>query len=565
METNNEIELLNILSNNYYNSAWKGHFEFATWLTKKIKPDVIVELGVDYAHSTFSFAGAKIGHIYGIDSFEGDVHAGIKNTFDIVTCFNEKLISEKLINNNITFIKGYFNEVVKTFDKQIDILHIDGLHTYAAVKDDYESWVNKTHSNSIVLFHDVTSYPESVGKLFSEIQTPKFYFSHSAGLGVLCSNEQLLTDILTDVTIPHKEHIVNLMHYDNKYKIEYGTKDIRKDITNLVLYTCIEHDTIIIPKNDDARATLFGDPLPGVVKSIYIHDINNNHTMDYDHTITVKLNINNVYKNSATQTVCFLHSCNLPNKGTKRLEYLVKNIKLSGIECILDKIYVNNIGIPIDNTFGDKYEICNYSDDPKLYEIPTINKMKDFANDNPNTHVLYLHTKGVSFDDNYTQENDWIDMMLHFLVTKYKNCIYKLNTGYNTIGCNYSGEINKTIFQHLMPYPLLHYSGNFWWANTNYLKTLPYLSESIIVKNDAEFWLHTNSPTYYNCHNSDINHYALTYPITKYIFDNSNAPIDTVINTTINTTIVSLHPTEPYEAGPDEILSMYLSDDGEDD
>ena len=38
------------------------------------------------------------------------------------------------------------------------------------------------------------SYPDSVGKVFNDIQYPKFYFTHSAGLGVVCKTQILLME-----------------------------------------------------------------------------------------------------------------------------------------------------------------------------------------------------------------------------------------------------------------------------------------------------------------------------------------------------------------------------------
>jgi hypothetical protein len=53
-------------------------FEFSMWLVKHVKPKMIVELGVDYGHSTFCLASPNIGTVYAIDCFEGDAHAGLK-------------------------------------------------------------------------------------------------------------------------------------------------------------------------------------------------------------------------------------------------------------------------------------------------------------------------------------------------------------------------------------------------------------------------------------------------------------------------------------------------------
>jgi hypothetical protein len=75
---------------------------------------------------------------------------------------------------------------------KIDLLHIDGLHTYEAVKNDFETWFPKTSENAIVMFHDTISFPNDVGKLFNELPYYKTNFTHSAGLGILSKNKQLI-------------------------------------------------------------------------------------------------------------------------------------------------------------------------------------------------------------------------------------------------------------------------------------------------------------------------------------------------------------------------------------
>ena len=57
-------------------SAWAGHEEFAGKLVRFLRPDVVVELGVDYGYSAFAFALPNIGTVYGIDWFQGDDCAG---------------------------------------------------------------------------------------------------------------------------------------------------------------------------------------------------------------------------------------------------------------------------------------------------------------------------------------------------------------------------------------------------------------------------------------------------------------------------------------------------------
>lgn len=208
--------IINKLTNEY-SSAWLGHMEFAHWLSKLLNPSITVDLGVDHGHSTFSFASANKGIVYGIDSFDGDIQSGIRNTFDIVNQLNAEFIKNNYYSNNIKFIKGYFDDVYDNFNETIDILHIDGLHTIEAVSNDYTKWITKTSENAVILFHDVISYPNTVGKLFNSIhQYPKCYFTHSHGLGVVCKNSHILNKILTSSDIPNKDCII----YDSKDNIK---------------------------------------------------------------------------------------------------------------------------------------------------------------------------------------------------------------------------------------------------------------------------------------------------------------------------------------------------------
>ena len=178
-------------------SAWKGHRKFAQFLVEKIIPETIVELGVDYGYSTFVFANAlkdQKGIIYGIDLFEGDIHAGNRNTHQFVL--------DKIEKQNLTQIKiivGDFKEVSLNWNLPINILHIDGLHTYEAVKSDYENWSKFVKEDGIILFHDVTSFKD-IAQFFKEVEGNwhKLYFTHSAGLGILTKNIDLKNEILNN-------------------------------------------------------------------------------------------------------------------------------------------------------------------------------------------------------------------------------------------------------------------------------------------------------------------------------------------------------------------------------
>jgi hypothetical protein len=213
---------------------------------------------------------------------------------------------------------------------------------------------------------------------------------------------------------------------------------------------------------------------------------------------------------------CFIHNCTLENIGTFRLDNLINKLHKSGCIHIFDKIYINNIGLPIENTYGEKFVVTNYSTNTQLFETPTINLIKDFAEKNSNSYILYLHTKGVTYANDNKLINDWIDYILYFLVEEYTKCISILDNHYDVVGCNYSNDLDIKCWEHTFPFPPPHYSGNFWWANTNYLRGLPSLSLDIIGRNEPEFWLFKNKPIFFNLHSSNVNHYLSTYPRNNY-------------------------------------------------
>ena len=83
-----------------------------------------------------------------------------------------------------------FNDAVNHFeDASIDLLHIDGLHTYEAVQEDFNNWYSKVSPGGIILFHDIDARQSDFGvwKFWAELESQyeTFAFHHGFGLGVL--------------------------------------------------------------------------------------------------------------------------------------------------------------------------------------------------------------------------------------------------------------------------------------------------------------------------------------------------------------------------------------------
>lgn len=172
-------------------SAWWGHVPFAHWLVMAIRPRVIVELGTHNGVSFAAFCEAVRresidAKCFAVDTWQGDEHAGRydDSVFEDLQAFVAANYSQFA-----RMIRLTFNEAASDFDDgSIDLLHIDGLHTYDAVKGDFEKWLPKLSERGVVIFHDteVREGDFGVWKFWAQIEEryPTFQFLHGHGLGI---------------------------------------------------------------------------------------------------------------------------------------------------------------------------------------------------------------------------------------------------------------------------------------------------------------------------------------------------------------------------------------------
>ncbi len=174
-------------------SAWQGHVPFAHWLVHVARPRTLVELGthtgVSYSAFCEAVARSQTGtRCFAVDSWKGDRHAGFYGD-EIFTEF--KRFHDANYAAFSTLLRMEFDEAAGRFaDGEIDILHIDGLHTYEAVRHDFETWLPKLSASAVVLLHDTNERQGDFGvwRFWAEVKHdyPAFEFLHSHGLGVLC-------------------------------------------------------------------------------------------------------------------------------------------------------------------------------------------------------------------------------------------------------------------------------------------------------------------------------------------------------------------------------------------
>lgn len=173
-------------------SAWSGHVSFVHDLIAALRPSILVELGTHYGESYFAMCQAIHENAvscvsYAVDSWVGDKHAKRydESVFEEVNRYNEENYASfsKLLRTS-------FDQALRNFaDESIDLLHIDGLHTYEAVRHDFDNWIPKVRPGGVVLLHDTIARHLDFGvwKLWQEVSAeyPHLEFTHSWGLGVL--------------------------------------------------------------------------------------------------------------------------------------------------------------------------------------------------------------------------------------------------------------------------------------------------------------------------------------------------------------------------------------------
>jgi hypothetical protein len=193
---------------------WSGHLPFAADLIDALKPSTFVELGTYYGESYFGFCQAVQEasidcRCYAVDNWEGDLHTGRygPSVFENVSANNALYAPfSKLLRMSFKDAQELFSEGT------IDLLHLDGCHTYEAVNLDFDAWLPKVTKGGVILMHDiaVTTGDFGVWRFWEEVsrQFPSFAFLHSSGLGVLanglpnCSESPLLSALFSGTDDP---------------------------------------------------------------------------------------------------------------------------------------------------------------------------------------------------------------------------------------------------------------------------------------------------------------------------------------------------------------------------
>ena len=185
----------------------------------------------------------------------------------------------------------------------------------------------------------------------------------------------------------------------------------------------------------------------------------------------------------------FIHVCMI----NEYLEVFIEQVNLmkdSGLYDMVSEIKVGCVGseenakaLREEISKHDKIKIREYDKSIERYEFITLDLLKKTADIRGEFYGFYIHSKGVSWP-RHEGGKYWRDYMNHYILTVWRENVRALEFGYDTCGV-------KLINRH---FPL-HYSGNFFWFKSDYIKLL--IPVKNINQSDrmlAEMWIGSGQP-----------------------------------------------------------------------
>jgi predicted O-methyltransferase YrrM len=126
-------------------------------ITRTMKPQTIVEIGSARGRSSCIFALAclhnKSGHVYAIDPHGTNDWSDI-GTRGTTDNFQRERLADYALSDRCTVMVSTSQDAAKDWVRPIDLLFIDGDHSYAAVSHDFHAFHPFLTPDALVLFHD---------------------------------------------------------------------------------------------------------------------------------------------------------------------------------------------------------------------------------------------------------------------------------------------------------------------------------------------------------------------------------------------------------------------------
>lgn len=122
----------------------------------------------------------------------------------------------------------------------------------------------------------------------------------------------------------------------------------------------------------------------------------------------------------------------------------------------------------------------------------TILEIEKWLPDHPDFAVLYFHSKGATHKDHDPLRTAWRGCMTRNCVSSWIRCFQDLKSGFDSVGCHWMTGKQTPPGQSI-------WAGNYWWAKSDFLRTLPSIMlrdrikvsgiEALESRYEAEVWI----------------------------------------------------------------------------
>lgn len=190
----------------------------------------------------------------------------------------------------------------------------------------------------------------------------------------------------------------------------------------------------------------------------------------------------------------FYH-CKLSGEGVPSEDFALRvmcsqmdALKRSGLADAASEIHIgvnggDGDGLTASSMAPNKAQLHIHGKEART-EIPTLNLISSWLKGHEDWYVLYHHTKGITHVGESPYEV-WRWCMERGVVWGWKNCVEKMDSGYDSCGCHW---LTPERFGAAITSPF--WGGTFWWAKPGYLMTLPPLPPPTWENRyEAESWI----------------------------------------------------------------------------
>ena len=132
----------------------------------------VLEVG-SYLGASASFLASGVkgsgGRVFCVDTWMNEgMSEGLRDTYDYF------LANTKQFGNAIIPLRGRSDRIAQKFNQKIDLLFIDGNHSYEELNADIAAWFPKLNVNALAVFHDYQwgQWGEVVQKVVDELVRP---------------------------------------------------------------------------------------------------------------------------------------------------------------------------------------------------------------------------------------------------------------------------------------------------------------------------------------------------------------------------------------------------------